>query len=91
MAHHLVVTHWLSSLGCHIIEFPTEEEAKEDVRSPSVALLCTGLREEAWCMSWSEYCRCVMAFSAACQRHMMVQYCCGSGSTNKLFCRCFLH
>ena len=33
-------------------------------------------------MSWSE---CVMAFSAACQRHMMVQYCCGSGSTNKLF------
>ena len=30
------------------------------------------------------------AFSAACQRHMMVQYCCGSGSTNKLFCKCFL-
>ena len=21
---------------------------------------------------------------------MMVQYCCGSGSTNKLFCKCFL-
>ena len=21
---------------------------------------------------------------------MMVQYCCGSGRTNKLFCRCFL-
>ena len=32
----------------------------------------------------------VMAFSAACERHMMVQYCCGSGSTNNLFCRCFL-
>ena len=31
-----------------------------------------------------------MAFYAACQRHMMVQYCCGSGSTNKLFCKCFL-
>ena len=30
-------------------------------------------------MSWSE---CATAFSAACQRHMMVQYCCGSGSTN---------
>ena len=29
-------------------------------------------------------------FSAACQRHMMVQHCCGSGSTNKLFCMCFL-
>ena len=26
-----------------------------------------------------------MAFSTACQRHMMVQYCCDSGSTNKLF------
>ena len=32
----------------------------------------------------------VMAFYAACQWHMMVQYCCGSGSTNKLFCKCFL-
>ena len=29
-------------------------------------------------------------FYAACQWHMMVQYCCGSGSTNKLFCMCFL-
>ena len=41
-------------------------------------------------MSWSESCGCAMAFSAACQRHMMVQYCCGSGSTSKLFCMCFL-
>ena len=41
-------------------------------------------------MSWSECCGCVMAFYAACQRHMMVQYCCGSGITNKLFCKCFL-
>ena len=40
--------------------------------------------EEAWCMSWSECCGCAMAFYAACQWHMMVQYCCGS--TNKLFC-----
>ena len=30
-------------------------------------------------MSWSECCGCVMAFSAACLQHMMVQYCCGSG------------
>ena len=30
-----------------------------------------------------------MAFSAACQRHMMVQHCCcDSGSTNKLCCKC---
>ena len=29
-------------------------------------------------------------FFAECLRHMMVQYCCGSGSTNKLFSRCFL-
>ena len=36
-------------------------------------------------MCWSERCGCAMAFSAACQRHMMVQYCCGSGSSNKLF------
>ena len=41
-------------------------------------------------MSWSECCVCMMAFSAECQRHMMVWYCCGSGSTNKLFCRCFI-
>ena len=41
-------------------------------------------------MSWSECCGCVIAISAACQRHMMVLYCCGSGSTNKLFCMCFL-
>ena len=33
----------------------------------------------------------MMTFSAACQRHMLVLYCCGSGSTNKLFCKCFLH
>ena len=41
-------------------------------------------------MSWREGCGCAMASCAACQRHMMVLYCCGSGSTNKLFCMCFL-
>ena len=46
--------------------------------------------EEAWCMSLSECCGYVMVFSAACRRHMMVQYCWGSGSANNLFCRCFL-
>ena len=39
-------------------------------------------------MSWSECFGCVMAFYAACQRHMMVQYC--SGSTIKLFRSSFL-
>ena len=34
--------------------------------------------------------RCVMDLSAACQRHMMVQYCCSSGSTDELFCMCFM-
>ena len=42
-------------------------------------------------MSWSECCGCAMAFYAACQRNMMAQYCCGSGSTNKQFFMCFLH
>ena len=41
-------------------------------------------------MSWSECCGCAMAFYAASQRHMMVQYCCGSGSTNKIFCNVFM-
>ena len=41
-------------------------------------------------MSQSECCGYVMAFHAACQRHMMVQYYCDSGSTNKLFWKCFL-
>ena len=38
--------------------------------------------EEAWRVSWNE---CVMAFYAACQRHMMVLYYCGSGSTKNYF------
>ena len=36
-------------------------------------------------MSWGECCGCTMAFCAACQRHVMVQYYCGIGSTNKLY------
>ena len=41
-------------------------------------------------MSWSECCGCEMASFAASQRHIMVKYYCGSGSTDKLFCKCFL-
>ena len=37
-------------------------------------------------MNLSECCVCVMAFSAARQKRMMVPYCCGSVSTNKLHC-----
>ena len=40
----------LTSLGK---QFQTDEEAKENERSPSVALLCA---EVAWCMNWSECC-----------------------------------
>ena len=75
----------LTSFG---IEFQTEEEASGNELSPSVALPCAGLlRRGMVCeleLSW-----CVIAFSAACQRHMTVQYCCGSGSTNKLFLSAF--
>ena len=75
----------LTSFG---IEFQTEEEAKENERSPSVTLLCAGLLRrgtvyELERVLWESDC-----FSAACQRHIMVQHC--SGSTNKLFCMCFL-
>ena len=35
-------------------------------------------------MSRSDCSGCVMAFTAACQCHIMVQYCCGSGSTSYL-------
>ena len=41
-------------------------------------------------MSWSKCCRHAMEFYAACQRYMMVEYCWGSGSTKKLFSKCFL-
>ena len=41
-------------------------------------------------MSLNEFCGCAMDFSAASQRHMMVQYCRGSGSTNKLFYHYYL-
>ena len=69
------------------IEFQTEEEAKENERSPSVALLCAGLLRRGMVY---EPKRVGDGFYAACQRHMMVQYCCDSGSTNKLFCMYFL-
>ena len=36
-------------------------------------------------MNFNECCGCVMTFSAACQWHMMEQYCCYSGSTNNYF------
>ena len=68
------------------IEFQTEEEANENKRSPSVALLCAGQLRRGMVYELER----VMAIYAACQRHMMVQYCCGSGSTNKLFLKCFL-
>ena len=80
--------------GAHLIsfgiEFQTEEEAKEIERSPSVALLCAGLLRRGMVYELERVLRGVMAFNSACQRHMMVLHCSGSGSTNKLFCNCFL-
>ena len=71
------------------IEFLTEEEAKENERSPSVALLCAGLLRRGMVYELERVLPVCDSFYAACQRHMMVQYCCGSGSTKKLFCKCF--
>ena len=62
------------------------EEAKENERSPSVAILYAGVLSRGMVYELEQVCD---GFSAACQRHMMVQYCCGSGSMNKLFCNGF--
>ena len=67
------------------MEFQAEEETKENQQSPNVALLCAGLLRRGMVHELERVLRCVMAFSAACQRHMMMLYCCGSGSANKLF------
>ena len=52
----------LTSFG---IEFQTEEEATENERSSSVALLCAGLLRRGMVHELSKCCGCVMAFSAA--------------------------
>ena len=67
-----------------------EEEAKENERSSSVALLCAGLLRRGMVHELERMMRVCDGFFAARQRHMMVLYCCGSGSTNELFCMCFL-
>ena len=77
----------LTSFG---IEFQTEEETKENERSSSVALLCAYLLRRGMVCELGRVLRECDGFSAACQRHMMVQYCCGSGSKNKQFFWCFL-
>ena len=66
------------------IEFQTE--AKENQRSVSVALLCVGLPRRGMVCELVR----VITFHAACQRHMMAQYCYDSGSSNKLYCKSFL-
>ena len=84
-----------NSDGAHLtsfrIEFQTEEEEKKTSDHQVLPYCVQVYGVEAWCMSWSECCGYAMAFSAAYQRHFMVQYCCGSGSTIKLLCQCFLH
>ena len=57
--------------GAHMtsfgIEFQTEEEAKENERSPSVALLCAGLLRRGMVYELEGVYGCAMAFYAACQ------------------------
>ena len=54
----------LTSFG---IEFQTEEEAKENERSPSVALLCAGLLRRGMVYELERVLRVCDVFSAACQ------------------------
>ena len=79
--------------GAHLTSFGIEfqtDKAIENERSPSVAILSAG--QLRWSMVWAgpSYAGVWFVSSAACQWHMMVQHCCDSSSTNKLFCRCFL-
>ena len=60
---------YLTTFG---LEFQTEE-AVENYRSPNIALLCAGLLRRGMVYELERMLRgYVMAFSAACQRHMMV-------------------
>ena len=59
----------LTSFG---IEFQTEEDAKGNERSPSVALRCAGPLRRGMVYGLERVLREGDSFSAACQRHMMV-------------------
>ena len=82
--------------GAHMtsfgIEFLKEEEAKENERSPSIALLCAGLLRIGMVYELVRVFRMCGGFfcSMSVTYAVLVQYCCGSSSTNKQFCRCFL-
>ena len=54
----------LTSFG---IEFQTEEEAKENERSPSVTLLCAGLLRSGMVYELERVLRVCNGFYAACQ------------------------
>ena len=82
------------SEGAHMTsfgkEFLTEEEAKENERSPSVALLCAGLLRRGMVYELVRVLRVCDGFfcSMSATYDSAVLLC--SGSTNKLFCWCFL-
>ena len=78
----MTVMEHLTSFG---IEFQTEDE-----RSPSVVLLCAGLLRSGMVYELERVLRVCNGFLCSMSANMMVQYCCGSSNTNKLFCRCFL-
>ena len=72
------------------IEFLTEEQAKEKVRTPCVAILCPGLLRRGMVYVLERELRVCDGFLCSMSATYVVQYCSGSGSTNKLFIMCFL-
>ena len=74
------------------MKFLAEEKAKENERSSIVALLCAGLLRSGMVYGLERVLRVCDGFfcSMSATAVLMVQYCCGSDSTNKLFYMCFL-
>ena len=74
------------SHGAHLtsfgMEFQIEEEARENERSPSVALMCAGLLRRGIVYELKRVLRVCDGFLCSMSAKYDVQYCYGSGSTN---------
>ena len=70
------------------IEFQTE--AKENERSPCVALMCAGLMRRGMVYELERVLQVCNGFFCSMSAIYDGAVFCGSGSTNKLFCKCFL-
>ena len=66
------------------------EEARENVRSPSVALLCAGQLRRSMVHETEQVLRVCDGFFLQHVSDKMEQYCCDSGCANKLLCIIFL-